>query len=85
LKSQTYDISVRDLQKPFREFKNRNSFSLTNTGVTNMLTAKLGQKKKKNGKSAKGKYAVQETKKLTYEQTDSQDLQMPGHSINYDD
>jgi hypothetical protein len=33
--------------------------------------AKLGHKKKKNGKSTKGKSAVQETKKLTDEQTDS--------------
>ncbi len=32
--------------------------------------AKLGQKKKKNGKSANGKSSVQETKKLTDEQTD---------------
>ncbi len=38
LKNQTYEISARDLQKPFREFKHRNSFLWTNTGVTNMLT-----------------------------------------------
>ncbi len=38
LKSESCDISAKDLQKPFREFKNRNSFLWTNTGVTNMLT-----------------------------------------------
>jgi hypothetical protein len=32
--------------------------------------AKLWQKKKKNGKSVDGKFAVQETKKMTDEQTD---------------
>jgi hypothetical protein len=32
--------------------------------------AKLGQKKEKNGKSVNGKSAVQETEKLTDEQTD---------------
>jgi hypothetical protein len=32
--------------------------------------AKLGQKKKKNGKSANGKSAVQKPKQLTDEQTD---------------
>ena len=39
LRSETYEISATDLQKPFREFKNRNSFLWTNTGVTNMLTS----------------------------------------------
>ncbi len=38
LKCETYEISARDLWKPFREIKNKNSFLWTNTGVTNMLS-----------------------------------------------
>ncbi len=38
LKYETYEISARDIQKSFREFKNRNSFLWTNAAVINMLT-----------------------------------------------